>query len=145
MSSQYFTASCFVGFVGDKMETATVLAVTVGTYGSVRAFYAYCKACTDSDLITSPWDELAFVGRLNKLGTIGSASIVPGVATAAPIVALITSVFTDATDASSGVVQIKSPTGGVLQFKGLSQGTTQDKYVEIICVGIQPMYYTTYP
>ena len=39
---------------------------------------------------------------------------------------------------------ITSPTGGMGQFKGLTQGTQQDKYVKIVCKGVAPLYYTTY-
>ena len=39
---------------------------------------------------------------------------------------------------------LDSPAGGMGQFKGLSYGTTEKKYVQTICLGIQPMYYLTY-
>jgi len=31
------------------------------------------------------------------------------------------------------------------QFKGLTQSATQDLYVQVICLGVQPMYYDTWP
>lgn len=55
-----------------------------------------------------------------------------------------TSVFSAATVNDSNKAVIKAPTGGMGQFKGLTQGTQQDKYVQVICNGVQPMYYTTY-
>lgn len=44
----------------------------------------------------------------------------------------------------SNKAQITSPTGGMGQFKGLTQGTQQDKYVRIVCKAVQPLYYTTW-
>jgi len=41
-------------------------------------------------------------------------------------------------------VTINSPTGGMGQFKGALYGTTEQKYVQVICVGVAPMYYTTW-
>jgi hypothetical protein len=41
----------------------------------------------------------------------------------------------------TGQCLINAPAGGIAQFKGLVQGTTEDKYVEITCHGIQPYYY----
>jgi len=52
-----------------------------------------------------------------------------------------TPIFTD--NATGGVVSIPAPTGGVAQFKGLAQGTSEDKYVLVNCIGLQPMFYTT--
>lgn len=46
---------------------------------------------------------------------------------------------------SGNVVNVEAPTGGMGQFKGLTQGTAQDDYVKVICTGVQPLYYTTYP
>jgi len=39
--------------------------------------------------------------------------------------------------------QISSPAGGVAQFKGLTQTTDNDKYVEVNCRMIQPHFGTT--
>ena len=36
------------------------------------------------------------------------------------------------------VREIRSPAGGIMQFKGLTQTTTNDQYVEVKCRGIQP-------
>jgi len=48
-------------------------------------------------------------------------------------------------DATSGVSvvhdtfirEIRSPGGGVMQFKGLAQSTTNDQYVEVNCTRIE--------
>lgn len=114
MAAEYFTDSVMVAFVGDAMGTSSNKVMTVGSYGSVRNFWAYCKACTDTDLITTQWNEMAFVGKKGTKGTVGSADITDGGTSAAPVPAFTTSVFSDQTDASSGIVQISAPTGGVL-------------------------------
>lgn len=51
-------------------------------------------------------------------------------------------IFSDTTDGECivGKCTISAPTGGIAQFKGLTQGAIQDKYVEVICTGVQPWY-----
>lgn len=38
------------------------------------------------------------------------------------------------------VREIRSPTGGIMQFKGLTQTTSNDQYVEVRCTGVQPYF-----
>lgn len=52
-----------------------------------------------------------------------------------------TPIFSD--NATAGVVSISAPTGGVAQFKGLAQGATENKYVTVVCNGIQPNFWTS--
>jgi hypothetical protein len=52
--------------------------------------------------------------------------------------------FTQATVTSSNAAIITAPTGGMGQFKGLTQGTEQDKYVSVVCKGVAPLYVTTW-
>jgi len=44
---------------------------------------------------------------------------------------------------TTNVREIRSPTGGIMQFRGLTQSTTNDQYVEVICRGIQPYFMGT--
>jgi len=37
---------------------------------------------------------------------------------------------------TTSVREIRSPPGGIMQFRGLTQGTTNDQYVEVICRGV---------
>lgn len=78
-----------------------------------------------------------WVGNLGGKGIIGSGTV------SGPTLTLSTSVMSDTTYCASGVCSIDPPTGGVAQFKGLSYGTTEGKYVDMQCNGIQPMFYTT--
>lgn len=45
-------------------------------------------------------------------------------------------------NATGGVVSINAPTGGVGQFKGLTQSAVEDKYVSVVCNGLQPNFWT---
>ena len=45
-------------------------------------------------------------------------------------------------NATGGVVSIDAPTGGVGQFKGLTQSAVEDKYVSVVCNGLQPNFWT---
>jgi hypothetical protein len=47
------------------------------------------------------------------------------------------------TGANAYTREIKSPAGGVHQFKGLTQATTNDKYVEVNCRKIHPYFGAT--
>lgn len=58
---------------------------------------------------------------------------------------VITSKFVATGVTSVNTATINAPIGGMGQFKGLTQGTQQDKYVKVICKGVQPLYYTNYP
>ena len=52
-----------------------------------------------------------------------------------------TTLFTD--NATAGIVSISAPTGGVAQFKGLTLTAVELLYVEVRCIGLQPMFATT--
>lgn len=60
----------------------------------------------------------------------------------ADLVNIVVATFTSP-DASSGVLKIKAPAGGVGQFRGLQQGAAADKYVETVCRGIGLLVYTS--
>jgi len=47
------------------------------------------------------------------------------------------------TTATASVREIRSPTGGVMQFKGLTQTTANDKYVEVNCRHIEGYWSKT--
>lgn len=82
---------------------------------------------------------LAFIGYKNGKGLAVTADysetdgslLFPGA----------TTLFTN--NAIGGVVQFNAPAGGVAQFKGLLQDAAADKYVEVICHGIQPVFAVT--
>lgn len=42
-------------------------------------------------------------------------------------------------DSTEHVRMIKSPAGGVMQFKGLTQTTANDAYVQVVCRGVMPV------
>jgi hypothetical protein len=53
--------------------------------------------------------------------------------------------YCDTTTGSTTIGQclLSAPVGGVAQFKGLTQGAAEDKYVQVTCHGVQPYYYET--
>jgi len=68
-----------------------------------------------------------------------------GAATVSTItLTLSTSILSDATYTNgSGVGFFDNPTGGVMQFKGVTNSATEKTYVQTTCMGIAPMFYTT--
>lgn len=85
-------------------------------------------------------DGVMITGTLKGKGVIYRALV-----TGDPLLsgAFDTSTFT--VNAASGVATVSGPTGGMSQFKGLTQSSNQDAYVQTICLSIQPMYYETWP
>ena len=81
-------------------------------------------------------DFMMLVGTLNGKGIVSKWTITA----AGTDIAAVAISFTD--NASSGNVLLNAPSGGMHQFKGLTQGTTEDKYVTVRCIGVQPMYWT---
>ena len=80
---------------------------------------------------------MVFVGNLAGKGILGFGTV------SGPTLTVSSSTLTDTTYCSSGVCSYSPPTGGVAQFKGLTQSSTENKYVDMHCNGIQPMFYTT--
>ena len=134
-SHEFYAPSYIVGLDFSTFGTEAVVTVSKTHYGSVKAIFGVNVTAANNELISSAWSHMFFVGNLSGKGTIGSATVVSYTAL------IVTNIFTD--NATSGVVSISAPTGGVSQFKGLTQSTTEDKYVEMVCNGIQPMFYTT--
>jgi hypothetical protein len=112
-------------------------------FGSIWNFWPFMsnEITTSNYIAAQVPDNFVCVGTMKGKGTIfrGTAS------TTDPIkfLAVTTDVFTVNNDAN-GIVGISGPTGGMGQFKGLSQSTTEDLYVQVICLSVVPMYYTTW-
>lgn len=47
-------------------------------------------------------------------------------------------------NATSGIATVDAPLYGVGQFKGTTLTDNEKLYVQTICLGVQPMYYTTW-
>lgn len=109
----------------------------------MTAVYGVAVTNAVSNLTATIWDKIFIVAQLNGKGIMVSGDWTSTGSAAAPVIVFpsATSIFTD--NATAGVVSISAPQGGVAQFRGLTQDTTQDLYVEVRCVGLQPMFATT--
>lgn len=112
------------------------------TYGQLWAFWPFLADATGTVSIGSVEpDQLIFVGEkvgkgiAFRWGLSGDPLNTTGT--------VITSKFT--VSSANNTATISAPAGGVGQFKGLSQSTTEDKYVRVICKGVAPLYAATYP
>lgn len=117
-----------------------------GTYGQLWAMWTFLKDASGTTILSAAeGDSVIFVGELSGKGTAfrWTLSDVSGLRTTSGTVE--TAPFTVATVTANNQAIISAPTGGMGQFKGLTQGTQQDKYVKVICKGVQPMYADTYP
>jgi len=117
------------------------------TYGSIWNFWLFeaNNAAASTYYVGQNPDNMVLVGTRAGKGALHRATLVANGATASIRVytATTNTVYSVNNDAS-GIVTINSPTGGMGQFKGALYGTTEKKYVQVICVGIAPMYYTTW-
>lgn len=116
------------------------------TYYQVRAFYTYKAAETGTAqlLFGEKTDAVIFCGQNAQVGHCFKFTLNALQATA--VVSDLNAVMTDftGTGVASNIKSFTGPIGGLGQFRGLAQGTTEDKYVQVICKGIAPMYMATY-
>lgn len=86
--------------------------------------------------MTAVNNSIIFVGTMKGQGTLSKWDI----GTTMKVLASI-----PFTTGGTTVRLIDAPTGGVGQFKGLTYTSTSNgKYIQTICKGVQPMYYTTW-
>lgn len=134
----------------------TTFDLTQANYGQIKRVWAFSKA--NSTQGVGMWNttdtHIAFTGmRLGK-GVFSMAIFETNraFATAADTAVYAVPNPTWLASAASGVSyvgatpytrEIRSPAGGVMQFKGLTQDTSNDKYVEVQCRMIAPHFGTT--
>lgn len=139
-SDEFYSNSYLLSLAKTAWATEDSLALARASYGSVKQFYCMdTTQATNNNLVTDAWDVCVWVGNLGGAGKMGTTTI----AGAAIAAAATTNVLTDGTYATSGIGTFNPPTGGKYQFKGLTAGTTEKKYVNMVCNGIAPMFYTT--
>jgi hypothetical protein len=137
-SDEFFSDSYLVGLTNQAWATEVPRALAKASFGSTKQFYCIDSTQTaSSNLVTDAWDVCVYVGNLGGSGKMGTATI------SGPTLTLTTNVLTDTTYATSGIEAFTPPTGGKYQFKGLTAGTTEKKYVGMVCNGVAPMFYTT--
>lgn len=123
------------------------VALAKADYGAAWNFWPFMGNNTNAGTMIAAQvsDNLVLVGTRQGKGTVWRATLA-GAGTPAPDLYTATTSGTMTVNASNiGVVSISAPTGGVGQFKGLTQTTlVHDLYVQVICLGVQPMYYTTW-
>jgi hypothetical protein len=138
-SDEFYSNSYIIGLGAGAFTTSpAALVLTATSYGSVKKFYCIDSTqAANNNLVTDSWDVCVFVGNLGGVGKMGTASAT------GKTIALTVNVLTDGTYATSGIETFNPPAGGNYQFKGTLAGTTEKKYVNVVCNGIAPMFYTT--
>lgn len=137
-SEEFFASSFLIGLTNALWSTESSLELPKANYGSIRSIFCLDTTQTsNNNLTTDSWDVCVFAGNFAGLGKMGTSTI------SGHTLTLTANVFTDSTYMSSGIENFNPPTGGQSQFKGLTAGTTEKKYVNVICNGIAPMFYTT--
>lgn len=144
-SNEYFANSGLVSTLPSANYTANLVAnatMAKATYGQLWGLYAFLKEETGTDKIGAQTpDAMIFVGTSKGAGIAFRFSMADDSGTLKT--SAIETKFT--VTSTSNVANIAGPAGGMGQFKGLTQGTEQVKYVQVICKGVAPLYYTTYP
>jgi len=140
-SNEFLGASFVMGltvllFSTKAMSTAQT---TTADYGTLRKIMGAALTTSGTNLSAVTWTNIFWVGHKAGKGTAGAGVISSNVTLTKTLL-----VFTDSTyQLATGILSITAPTGGVAQFKGTTIGATETKYVEVICNGIAPMFYTT--
>jgi hypothetical protein len=135
--NERYTGSYIVALDGTTLIAGLTVKPAVGTYGTITAVYGIAVTNAVSNLTATTWDKLFFTSIHNGKGLLVPADYTAGTD---PVIVYpcASAIFTS--NATAGVVSISAPQGGVAQFRGLTQTTTEDLYVEVICVGVQPMF-----
>lgn len=122
--AEYCDSNIF-GIKKATMVDASVLGTPLpkATVGTVRAFWAFCAACTSAVYTADYWDQAALVGTKDGKGVITSVAITNASAgNDITIAAPSSNIFSNTTwcTLATGYCAVKGPTGGIAQFKGLT-------------------------
>jgi hypothetical protein len=161
-SSEYFQSSVFFcmesdatsGGTLDDLDAASIFSIASETddimnrtnFGSVWNFWPYLAANTSgADLRVQTADFMMFVGSKTGTGVVTRNTFVPA-ATPTLTDFETTSTWTQATSgvttASTYYVYIDPPANGMAQFKGLTNSATEKTYLQVVCLGVAPVYAT---
>jgi hypothetical protein len=117
------------------------IAFAKASYGAIWNMWPFMRDESVSTVKISAQipDNMICVGTLKGKGTVFRGTL-----TGATLIytATSTTIMTEGKDVT-GIVNISAPTGGMGQFKGLTQNSVEDLYVQTICRGVAPMYYST--
>jgi hypothetical protein len=168
-SSEYFSPSawlCVSGAVASgRLAAANFDIAVTGTeglgamlnrnfYGSIWNAWAYkeTEAAASTYLLAQDSDHVMIVGTFQGKGTVSRMKIetaktdlVLNIDAGTPLTAETTNITTkQATVANqnSDIIYIDPPTNGMAQFKGLTTTANQKLYLQVICLGVAPVYST---
>lgn len=159
-SSEYFQNSVFFCFQSDattasldKLEEAKIFGVASATddvmnktnFGSVWGFWPYKAANTSgNDLKLQTADFMMFVGSRTGTGVVTRNTFVPTNTTLTDFESSSTwtAATSGVTTASTYYVYVDAPANGMAQFKGLTASATEKTYLQVICLGVAPVYAT---
>ena len=82
-----------------------------------------------------------FVGTRKGTGVIARQDFNAGIG-AFKTTSNLNTATTNITTSSTHFLYVDAPTNGMAQFKGLTASTTEKTYVQVICVGVMPVYAT---
>lgn len=121
-------------------------------YGQINDVYAYSNVNGSGTALYGKNDtHLIIAGTLKGKGMVAAVTMVSTtaaitaatktttVAVAPPTIVMAATATGVSYVSSTNIREIRSPAGGIMQFKGLTQTTDNDKYVEVTCRGVQPL------
>lgn len=110
-----------IGKTGFQVANNKSKEFTNALYGAVHAFWGFNSSSTASFITENLWTTIGIVGTLNGKGMITSLDILSATTELTfSLIAGTTAIFTDTTHCTVGVCNVKGPTGGIAQFKGLT-------------------------
>lgn len=137
-SDEFYSDSYIIGLANGAFSTAPVAVnLAKAEYGSVKKFYCLDSTqAANNNMVTDAWEVCMYVGNLGGAGKMGTGTV------SGKTFAKTVNVLSDGTYATSGIETFNPPAGGQYQFKGVLAGTTEKKYVNVVCNGLAPMFYT---
>jgi hypothetical protein len=113
-------------------------AATTGLWNNVEDFVAFCGMHLGKGMVSAR----GLLATPGSVTTNGQTIVLSGLTLLGATATGVSYVGTG-TGTGDTVREIRSPSGGVMQFKGLTQTTTNDKYVEVNCRHIEGYWSVT--
>lgn len=149
---EQFGASYITGYYTDSTDIKWVsdagFTTPIANYGEVLDVYGFSNVNgSRTALYGVAYTHVIIAGKRLGKGMVGAVALLSnsgavGVVTKTSATIPVDILHGTATGVSyvnnTSVREIRSPAGGIMQFKGLTQTTSNDQYVEVRCTGVQP-------
>lgn len=158
-SSEYYAPSAVACVDGNSATTLTAAngaasandSFNIADYGSIWAAWPFLATNSSAStfitgqtpdhlMIVGTRQGTGVVGRMDMNGTSGAPTLEVAATLTTATSTFNTYVVKDTT--ATNLLYFHPPTNGMSQFKGLTASSDEKKYVQVICLGVAPVYST---